>query len=100
MKIGKPKRFASFKPILTSSTIPSEPGITGHLTLFAVAFARDLSPSRVIVSAEGPMKFTPQLLQIEAKLAFSLKNPYPGWSASAPVISQAERILEILRYDF
>jgi hypothetical protein len=31
-----------------------------------------------------------QVSQISAKLAFSDKNPYPGWIASAPVTSAAE----------
>ena len=84
-------RSASFKASSGDPTTPSEPGITGHLALFAIALARALSPSSSIVLADGPIKVNPQLSQIDANFAFSLRKPYPGWIASAPVISQAER---------
>ena len=67
--------------------------MTGQRTLRAKFFAFALFPRREMVLGEGPIKVRPQLSQIEAKLGFSLKNPYPGWMASAPVISQAERML-------
>ena len=37
--------------------------------------------------------------QISANSAFSARNPYPGWIASAPVISAAAMILGMFRYD-
>ena len=72
----------------------------GHFTLLAVAFAADLSPRRAIALDGGPMKVRPQLSQIEAKLAFSLKKPYPGCTASAPVISQAAMRLDTFKIRF
>jgi hypothetical protein len=45
----------------------------------------------------GPIKVIPQLPQISAKAEFSLKNPYPGWIASARVATAADIIEAILR---
>ena len=52
--------------------------------------ASDLSPMRRIISASGPMNVNPHEAQTSAKCAFSERNPYPGWMASAPVTSAAE----------
>ncbi len=49
--------------------------MTAHLAPLAEALALDLSPKREIDEEEGPIKETPQLSQIEAKFAFSLKKP-------------------------
>ena len=43
------------------------------------------------------MKTTPADWQISAKWAFSERNPYPGWIASAWVISAALMILGMFR---
>ena len=56
----------------------------------AVRFASILSPMVRMCSALGPMKVMSWSCRISAKRAFSLRKPYPGWIASAPVISQAE----------
>ena len=45
------------------------------------------------------MKVMWQSWRISAKYAFSERNPYPGWIASASVISAAETIAEMFRYD-
>ena len=73
---GKPELLcASLSPSSTSGTMPSEPGMTGHLTLLASLWLSLYRPRRKSVCGEGPMKLRPQLSQMEAKLAFSLKNP-------------------------
>jgi hypothetical protein len=54
-----------------------------------------LSPIIEITRAEGPMNFIPTRSQISANRAFSARNPYPGWIASAPVSSAAEMIAGI-----
>ena len=80
-----------------SFTTPSLPGTTGTPALRIVSFARALSPMAVIISGLGPMNLIPLVVQISAKLAFSARNPYPGWIASALVISAAAMMRGILR---
>jgi len=58
-----------------------------------VCRAFDLSPPSLIVSADGPIKVIPEVRQASANWGFSERKPYPGWIASASVISAAERIL-------
>lgn len=65
----------------------------------AVALAVALSPILVIHSGLGPINVILCSSQIEANLAFSDKKPYPGWIASAPVISAAAIILGTFKYD-
>ena len=43
-----------------------------------VFLADNLSPITSIDLADGPMKIIPALITLEAKAAFSDKNPYPG----------------------
>ena len=45
------------------------------------------------------MKFMFEATQISANSAFSARNPYPGWMASAPAISAAAMMRGMLRYD-
>src|SRR6476646_2460426 len=45
------------------------------------------------------MKAMLEALQVSANSAFSARNPYPGWIASAPVISAAAIRLGIRRYE-
>src|SRR5205085_4080648 len=47
----------------------------------------------------GPMKATLCAARISAKRAFSDRKPYPGWTASAPVISHAASSCGTFRYD-
>ena len=61
--------------------------------------ALTLSPMRRIVSARGPMNANPERSTCSAKSAFSERNPYPGWIASASVTSAAEMIAGMLRYE-
>jgi hypothetical protein len=46
-----------------------------------------------IDSADGPIKINPAAFTFLAKSAFSLKKPYPGWIASAPVCLATSIIL-------
>jgi hypothetical protein len=50
-------------------------------------------------NAEGPTKIRPASVTACEKDAFSLKKPYPGWMASAPVFFAASMIFSALRYD-
>ena len=59
--------------------------------------ADTLSPQSRIASGVGPTKPSLHLRQISAKCAFSERKPYPGWMASAPVISAAAMICGMLR---
>ena len=76
-----------------------DPGVTGSPASMAALRAVILSPKRRICSAVGPIKVMPCFSTISAKSAFSDKNPYPGWMASAPVISAAEIIAGLFRYE-
>ena len=78
-------------------TPPSDPSITGKPNFFAILFASILSPILEIISALGPINFIPCLFTISENFAFSDKNPYPGWTASAPVKSTADIIDEIFK---
>ena len=63
----------------------------------ATARALALSPMRAMFCGRGPMNTRPCSSHISANSAFSLKNPYPGWIASAPVTNAAESRLRTLR---
>lgn len=91
--------LAILSPSCASSRMPSEPGVTGTPLASAVARAVFLSPMVRMVSAEGPMNLISQDSQISTKRAFSERNPYPGWMASASVISAAAMMRSGLRYE-
>ena len=84
--------FTSFLASDILLTIPV-PLVSGTLLAMAVALAVALSPIFVIHSGLGPINVILCSSHIEANLAFSDKNPYPGCIASAPVISAAAIIL-------
>jgi len=42
-----------------------------------------------MAGAGGPMKTSPAASSAAAKSGFSERNPYPGWTACAPVLSAA-----------
>jgi hypothetical protein len=50
-----------------------------------------------ITSGDGPTNVMPASAHALAKEAFSDRNPYPGWMASAPVSAAARRILSMSR---
>ena len=56
-----------------------------------------LSPIMLICSGVGPMKVKPCSSIISANLAFSDRNPMPGWIASTPVMVAADRIAVMFR---
>ena len=95
---GNPIFFAQ---IYASSSVLSsgEPGATGMPAFCAAARAAILSPIRRICADVGPIKVIPCLSTISAKSAFSDKKPYPGCMASAPVITAAEIIAGLFKYD-
>ena len=71
--------------------------MVGTPAAFIVAFAVALSPILSIISAEAPINLMPFSAHILENLAFSDKKPYPGWIASALVISAAAIILVIFK---
>ncbi len=66
-------------------------------TAAMAVFAAILSPIIAMWADEGPMKVSPCASTISANPAFSDRNPYPGWIASARVIAAADRIDGMLR---
>src|SRR5688572_3484705 len=99
MITGKPIDRANSSASSTSSTGPGVPGTIGTPTAVIALRAAALSPMTRICSAVGPMKVMFEASQISANSAFSARNPYPGWIASAPVISAAAMMRGILRYE-
>ena len=83
----------------TLGTIPSEPFVIGTLCLIAVSLAVALSPIIFISSGLGPINTILFCEQIFANDAFSARNPYPGCIASLFVISAAEIMLGIFKYE-
>ena len=94
---GKPTSLAVFKPSSTVNTGSLLPGITGTPASIMVFLASDLFPIRWITSAGGPMNRIWHFSHSSANLAFSDKNPKPGWMASAFMATQAVRICSIFR---
>lgn len=83
----------------SSEASAPEPGTTGTSLSCATRRALALSPIARMFSGRGPIKVMPCSSHFCANSAFSLRKPYPGWIASAPVTSAAERRLRTLRYD-
>ena len=82
---------------LSSGRAPSEPGTQGTPALVIACLAATLSPIVRIASGVGPMKTKPLFSTRSAKSAFSLRNPYPGWMASASVTSAVAMMAGMLR---
>src|SRR5690554_4381605 len=78
---------------------PSEPGMVGTPAAAMVALAVALSPILLIMSGVAPINLMLYSSQILENSAFSDKNPYPGWIASALVISAAAMMRGIFRYE-
>src|SRR5690554_6105853 len=81
------------------SNSPSDPGMVGTPAAAMVALAVALSPILLIISGVAPINFILYSSQILENSAFSDKKPYPGWIASALVISAAAMIRGIFKYD-
>ena len=94
---GNPMSPATARASSTVSTAPSEPGTTGTPRSRIVALAATLSPMARMCSGRGPMNVIPCSSTIDAKRAFSERNPYPGWMASAPATSAADMIAGTFR---
>ena len=61
----------------------------GTPTAFMFRRAVVFTPMASIDEAGGPMNVRPAASTARASSAFSDKNPYPGWIASAPVFFAA-----------
>ena len=94
---GNPIRSANLTRSRSSVTTPSDPGSWGSPASRIASLARTLLPIIRIMSGRGPIQPKPECWTISANSAFSLRNPYPGWMASAPETSAAERIAGMLR---
>ena len=81
--IGSPP--SESKNASASSTVvaPSVPSRIGTPHRLAMARATDLSPSAASAAGDGPTKISPCSAQRAAKLACSLRKPYPGCTAVA-----------------
>ena len=55
----------------------------------ALSRAAVLLPMRAMTSGRGPMKVRSCAWQASANVASSERKPYPGWTASQPVIIAA-----------
>src|SRR6476661_7044150 len=99
MMTGNPIDSANASASSGSSMVPGEPGTVGTPASAASRRAVALSPIWRIWSPLGPMNVMLDALQVSANSAFSARNPYPGWMASAPVISAAAMMLGIRRYE-
>ena len=97
MITGKPICSAKTCASSESSTGPGDPGTIGTLQACIVLRAAALSPMVRICSGVGPMKVMFDAAQVSANSAFSARKPYPGWIASAPVISAAAMMRGMLR---
>ena len=75
---GYPTRSAA------AASIDDEPGITGTPAALTCSLARILSPMTSSALTPGPTNTMPAASHARARSAFSERNPYPGWIASAP----------------
>jgi hypothetical protein len=94
---GNPIRSASRRIAWGSPWASRLPGTTGTPASTATRRADVFSPIRARVSLLGPMKAIPRSSQACAKLAFSARKPYPGWTASAPDTPAISRMRSIRR---
>ena len=100
MRSGNPRRRASAR----SSVSPlraepgGEPGTTGTPAFSMAARARGLSPIASMAEGGGPTHVRPASITARAKPAFSERNPYPGWTASAPLSRATSSSRPIDRY--
>src|SRR6266540_1514221 len=88
---GKPTSSAIFSASSASASLPRAPGRSGSPAFSIASRAATLFPMSRIISGRGPMNLIPIRVTISANSAFSERKPYPGWIASAPVTSAAER---------
>src|SRR5215472_1847031 len=75
------------------------PGTTGTPLARMRSRAGTFSPMAAIASGGGPTKTIPESAHARANAAFSLRKPYPGWIAWAPVRCAASITRSIRRYD-
>ncbi len=94
---GKPIRSTTAEASFTSSALTSMPVNMGRPAFCMAARAVSLSPIKRMSADVGPIKTTPHFSHTLANSPFSARKPYPGWIASALVISAALRIRGIER---
>jgi hypothetical protein len=75
----------------------SVPGTCGTSAARAVRRAASLPPSVAIVAADEPTNTSPASSTARANAARSDREPYPGWTASAPDSRAAETAASIRR---
>ncbi len=83
---------AALRSSAGSGSAPSSntaPGSTGTPAAAMSSFAAVFDPIASMASGGGPTKVRPAAAQARAKPAFSERNPYPGCTASAPVVAAA-----------
>ena len=80
---------SSGNPTGAGSDGSDDEGRTASPAALAAARAASLSPMVSITSGVGPTQARPASVTARAKAAFSDRNPYPGWTASAPAARAA-----------
>src|SRR5579885_1982296 len=75
------------------------PGVVAMPASCITRLAVALSPMAAMTCGLGPMNVNPWSAQISAKRAFSAKKPYPGCTASQPVISAVEIMFGMFKYE-
>ena len=97
MATGQPN--SSPKAMIWSGEVSTSvrPGTPDTPARSAACRALILSPITSIASGGGPMKVTPRSVMARAKSVFSEKNPYPGWTPSAPLRSMTSRMASVFR---
>ncbi len=73
------------------------PGTTGTPAVAIRFRAAIFDPMRSITAAGGPTNTSPASRHAVANAAFSDRNPYPGWTASAEVSRAAFRMASMDR---
>jgi hypothetical protein len=92
---GKPMVLAA---AVASSVVPHDaPGTMGTPAAAIFARAAVFDPMARIALAGGPMKTTPAAAHASGSGGFSLRKPYPGWTASHPAFLATLTILSTRR---
>ena len=92
---GYPISAAAANASSVSETAPLVPGTHDTPDPSAKALDSILSPITLMACTSGPINARPAFCTASTNSAFSDKNPYPGWIASAPVSSATSMSLSI-----
>ncbi len=97
MATGSPFSFANCTTSSAPPTGSAVPGTCGAPARCAMCRALTLSPRLSMAAGGGPIQTRPASITACAKCAFSERNPYPGWTPSAPARRATSRSLSTAR---